>query len=117
VLATISACNIRDFSIFLREPEMLLFAYRDITAWISRPTPLKWPETPSRVTDFTTLAKSARGDRRALLFARAICKRWNERGSDWLQDRSGGNFAFGRTPSLSYPTLFCRSANHHYPPN
>jgi hypothetical protein len=29
---------------------MLLFAYRDITAWISRPTPLKWPETPSRVT-------------------------------------------------------------------
>jgi len=50
VLATISACNIRDFSIFLREPEMLLFAYRDITAWISRPTPLKWPEIPSRVT-------------------------------------------------------------------
>ncbi|MFZ0599806.1 MAG: L-rhamnose mutarotase [Roseiarcus sp.] len=27
VLATISACNIRNFSIFLREPEMLLFAY------------------------------------------------------------------------------------------
>jgi L-rhamnose mutarotase len=49
VLATISACNIRDFSIFLREPEMLLFAYRDITARISRPTPLKWPETPSLV--------------------------------------------------------------------
>jgi hypothetical protein len=29
---------------------MLLFAYRDITAWISRPTPIKWPEIPSRVT-------------------------------------------------------------------
>ncbi len=27
VLATITACNIRNFSIFLREPEMLLFAY------------------------------------------------------------------------------------------
>lgn len=27
VLATISACNIRNFSIFLREPENLLFAY------------------------------------------------------------------------------------------
>lgn len=27
VLATISACHIRNFSIFLREPEMLLFAY------------------------------------------------------------------------------------------
>ena len=27
VLATIAACNIRNFSIFLREPEMLLFAY------------------------------------------------------------------------------------------
>jgi L-rhamnose mutarotase len=27
VLATISACNIRNFSIFLREPEILLFAY------------------------------------------------------------------------------------------
>jgi L-rhamnose mutarotase len=32
VLATISARNIRDFNIFLREPEMLLFPYRDITA-------------------------------------------------------------------------------------
>jgi L-rhamnose mutarotase len=27
VLATISACNIRNYSIFLREPENLLFAY------------------------------------------------------------------------------------------
>ena len=27
VLATIAACNIRNFSIFLREPEHLLFAY------------------------------------------------------------------------------------------
>lgn len=27
VLTTISACNIRNFSIFLREPENLLFAY------------------------------------------------------------------------------------------
>ena len=27
VLATITACNIRNFSIFLREPENLLFAY------------------------------------------------------------------------------------------
>jgi L-rhamnose mutarotase len=27
VLATITACNIRHFSIFLREPENLLFAY------------------------------------------------------------------------------------------
>jgi L-rhamnose mutarotase len=27
VIATISACNIRNFSIFLREPENLLFAY------------------------------------------------------------------------------------------
>jgi L-rhamnose mutarotase len=27
VLATISACNIRNFSIFLREPELFLFAY------------------------------------------------------------------------------------------
>ena len=27
VLATISACNIKNFSIFLREPENLLFAY------------------------------------------------------------------------------------------
>ena len=27
VLGTIRACNIRNYSIFLREPEMLLFAY------------------------------------------------------------------------------------------
>jgi L-rhamnose mutarotase len=27
VLATITACNLRNFSIFLKEPELLLFAY------------------------------------------------------------------------------------------
>jgi L-rhamnose mutarotase len=41
VLATISACNIRNFSIFLREPENLLFAYweyhgEDFTADVAK---------------------------------------------------------------------------------
>ena len=74
--------------------------------------------------DFTTLAKSLR-DARGETGERcsSLGRRSNERGSDWLQDRSGGNFGFGRTPSLSwgslyahYPTLFCRSANGHYRP-
>ena len=51
VLATISACNIRNFSIFLREPENLLFAYweyhgadfaADARKMASDPTTQRW---------------------------------------------------------------------------
>lgn len=51
VLATITACKIRNFSIFLREPEMLLFAYweyhgtdfaKDAANMAADPTTREW---------------------------------------------------------------------------
>ncbi len=51
VLATITACNIRNFSIFLREPENLLFAYweyhgedfaADMRKMAADPTTRRW---------------------------------------------------------------------------
>ncbi len=38
----ISGCNIRNYSIFLKEPENLLFGYWNITGRISRPTWRRW---------------------------------------------------------------------------
>src|SRR5579871_6775464 len=51
VLATIAACNIRNYSIFLREPENLLFAYweyhgedfeADMRKMAADPTTRRW---------------------------------------------------------------------------
>lgn len=47
VLTTISACNIRNFSIFLREPENLLFAIGSTMAVISPPICAGWRRTRS----------------------------------------------------------------------
>jgi L-rhamnose mutarotase len=46
VLATISACNIRNFSIFLREPENRCPPIGSIMARISPPTLARWPPIP-----------------------------------------------------------------------
>ncbi len=42
ILALISDCNIRNYTIFLREPENLLFGYWNITAPISAPIWRRW---------------------------------------------------------------------------
>jgi len=46
VLALISDCNIRNYTIFLREPENLLFGYWDIMAPISAPIWRRWRPAP-----------------------------------------------------------------------
>ena len=48
VLAMISACHISNYSIFLKEPENLLFGYLNITAATSPPTWRKWRPTRRR---------------------------------------------------------------------
>jgi hypothetical protein len=45
VLARISDSNIRNYTIFLREPENLLFAYCEYTAKTGQPTPRRWRPT------------------------------------------------------------------------
>ena len=48
VLKMISACNIRNYSIYLKQPENLLFAISNITAPISPPTWRRWRPTRRR---------------------------------------------------------------------
>jgi hypothetical protein len=73
---------------------------------------------------FNTRCDSALARQASAAPRRAICKRWRERRFDWSQDRSAGNFGFGRNPSLSLGPLYarysarsCSPASGHYPPN
>ena len=50
VLAKIADCNIKNYTIFLREPENLLFAYFEYHGQDYPPTPPKWRPTSGRKT-------------------------------------------------------------------
>ena len=120
MLATIAACKIRNFSIFLKEPENLLFAYweyhgsdfaADAARMAADPVTRDW----WALTDpCQALKRRALGERRALFFLGDL-QVLEQRGSDWLQDRCRQEFRL-RTDTKPFLGPLCRPLSRPFLP-